>query len=118
MRGSRAKRGCGTGIMEEKLVQQLAYREQAPLFCIFLDLKKAYDAMDRGRCLEILEDCGVGPRARRLIQQFWELGEMARRASGYYGRVFTAGRWVTQGGFLSPTVFNLVVDTIVREWIM
>ena len=68
--------------MEEKLVQQLAYREQAPLFCIFLDLKKVYDAMDRSRCLEILEDCGVGPRARRLIHRFWKLGEMACRAIG------------------------------------
>ena len=51
LHGFRAKRGCGTGIMEAKLVQQLAYREQAPLFCIFLDLKKAYDAMDHDRCL-------------------------------------------------------------------
>ena len=51
LHGFRAKRGCGTGIMEAKLVQQLAYREQAPLFCIFLDLKKAYNAIDLGRCL-------------------------------------------------------------------
>ena len=48
LHGLGAKRGCGTGNMEAKLAQQLAYREQAPLFCIFLDLKKAYDVMDRG----------------------------------------------------------------------
>ena len=68
LHGFRAKRGCGTGIMKAKLVQQLAHREQAPLFCIFLDLKIAYDAMDRGRCLEILEDCGVGPVLRTGVQ--------------------------------------------------
>ena len=62
------------------------------LFCIFLDLKKAYDAIDRGRCLDILEDCGVGPWAQRLIEWFWEFWEMACRASGYYGRVFKASR--------------------------
>ena len=27
------------------------------------------------------------------------------------------GRWVTQGGTFSPTVFNLMVDATVREWI-
>ena len=59
----------------------------------------------------------MGPRARRLIQRFWEFGEMACRASGYYGRVFRADRGVTQGGALSPKVFNLMVDAIVREWI-
>ena len=37
----REKRGGVTGIMEAKFVQQLAYREQAPLYCILLDLKKA-----------------------------------------------------------------------------
>ena len=66
---------------------------------------------------EDLEDCGVGPRARRLIQRFWELREIACRASGYYGQVFKARRGVNQGGSLSPTVFNLMVDAIVREWI-
>ena len=48
--------------MEANLVQQLAYRKQCPLYGIFLDLKKAYDAMDRGRCLDILEGAGVGPK--------------------------------------------------------
>ena len=62
LHGSRAGRGCGTGIMEAKLVQQLAFVKQCPLYGIFIDLRKAYDAMDRGRCLEILRDCGVGER--------------------------------------------------------
>ena len=60
--------------MEAKLVQQLAYIEQSPLYGRFLDLRKAYDAMDRGRCLQILQDCGVGPNARRLVKAFWDNG--------------------------------------------
>ena len=60
LHGFRAKRGCRTGIMEAKLVQQLAYHEQCPLFGIFLDLKKAYDAMDRGRCLDFWRERGWG----------------------------------------------------------
>ena len=35
LHGFRAKRGCGTGIMEAKLLQQLAFREQVPMFWIF-----------------------------------------------------------------------------------
>ena len=49
----RAKRGCGTDIMEAMLLQQLNAREQVPLYGIFLDLRKAFDAMDRGLCLQI-----------------------------------------------------------------
>ena len=71
------------------------------LICCFF----SYDAMDHGRCLDILEDCGVGPRPRRLIQRFWEFGEMACRASGYYRRGFESNRGGFQGG-LSSTIFN------------
>ena len=34
-----------------------------------------------------------------------------------YGRLFKAERGVTQGGPVSPTIFNLMVDAIVRQWI-
>ena len=117
LHGFRAKRGCGTGIMEAKLLQQLAFREQVPLYGIFLDLRKAFDAMDRGRCLAILEDAGVGPHALRLLRTFWERETLVCRAAGYYGVPFRAERGVTQGGPLSPTVFNLMVDAIMREWV-
>ena len=36
--------------------------------------------------------------------------------AGYYGCFFHACRGVTQDGPLSPTIFNLMVDAIVREW--
>ena len=114
LHGFRAGRGCGTGIMEAKLVQQLAFVEQCPLYAVFIDLRKAYDAMDRGRCLDILRDCGVGEKALRLIARFWRDAELACRVGGYYGRPFQARRGVTQGGPLLPTLFNLMVDAIVR----
>ena len=91
-------KGTGTAIMELKLAQQLAYIQQSPLYGIFVDLRKAFDAMDRGRTLDILKDRGVGPKTLRLIRVFWELAEMACRAGGSYGRKFKAGRGVTQGG--------------------
>ena len=112
----RAKCGCRTGIMEAKLVQQLAYREQCPLFGVFLDLQKAYDAMDRWCGLDILRNAGVGSKAVRVPKAFWDRTELACRASGYYGRTFKAWRRVIQGGPRSPTIFNLMVDAIVREW--
>ena len=55
---------------------------------IFLYLTKAYDALDRSRCLEILEGYGVGPNARRLLTTYWRRLTMVARAAGYYGTVF------------------------------
>ena len=71
---------------------------------IFLDLHKAYDALDRSRCLEILEGYGVGPKARKLLQTYWHRLTMVERAGGYYGTAFRGERGVTQGDPLSLTV--------------
>ena len=42
---------------------------------------------------------------------------MAARSGGYYGKAFKGARGVTQVDPLSPTIFNVVVDTVVRHWI-
>ena len=55
--------GCGTGnaTLEAKMLQQLAALREEVLYVIFLDLHKAYEALDMSRCLEILEGYGVVP---------------------------------------------------------
>ena len=83
---------------------------------IFLDLHKAYDALDRSRCLEILEGYGVGPRSRQLLRTYWGKMTMVARAGGYYRTAIKGARGVTQGDPLSPTIFNVVVDVVVRHW--
>ena len=87
------------------------------LYVIFLDLTKAYDALDRSRCLEILEGYGVGPSAKRLLTTYWRRLTMVARESGYYGKSFKGARGVTQGDPLFPTIFNVVVDAVFRHWI-
>ncbi len=66
LHGRLLRRGTGTAIMEVKLQQQLVWVDQQPLYQIYLDLRKAYDALDWERCLEILAGYGVGPNLLRL----------------------------------------------------
>ena len=114
--GFRAGRGTGTTNLEAKLLQQLAALREEVLYVIFLDLHKTYDALDRSRCLKILEGYGVGPRARKLLQNYWHPLTMVARAGGYYWTDFLGERGVTQGDPLSPTIFNVVVGAVVRHW--
>ena len=44
-----------------------------------------------------------------LIVHFWDKAELACRAEGNFGRIFKADRGVTQGGPLSPKIFNILV---------
>ena len=42
---------------------------------------------------------------------------MVARAGGYYGDAFKGAQGVTQGEPFSPTIFNVVVDAVVRQWV-
>jgi hypothetical protein len=110
-------RGTGTAVIKAKLTQQLAHIEQAPFYGVFIDLKKAFDAMDWERCLFILEGHGIGLSMRCLIHHFWDKSTNVCCASGNYGMPFKMGRGVTQGGPLSAKLFNVTVDAVVREWL-
>ena len=100
----RAGRGTGTATLEVKMLQKLAAMREEFLYTICMYPHKAYDALDRNTYLEILEGYGVGNRACRTL---WT----------YYGKEFKGLRGVTQGGTLSPTIFNMVVDAVIWHWL-
>ncbi len=116
LHGCLALQGIGTGIIEAKLAQQLAHLEQMPFFGIFISLQKAFDNMNHGRCLEILALHGVGPNMPRLICNFCDLAMNVCWVKGNYGSPFKAGRGVNQGGPLLAKLFNILVNTLVWEW--
>ena len=80
--GFRPGRGTGTAIMEAKLLMQLHCRRDDPLFMIFIDLKKAYDTVDRSQALRILEAYGVGPNVLRFLRNVWQGDKMVPRQAG------------------------------------
>ena len=61
LHGFRAGCVTGTATLEAKLIQKLKAMREEVLYVIFIDLHKAYGALDRDICLEILEGYGVGP---------------------------------------------------------
>ena len=59
--------GLGNAVIEANLLQQLTAMREEVLFEVFLDLQKAYDALDWDRCLVIIAAHGVDPRTIRLL---------------------------------------------------
>ena len=50
------------------MMHQLVAMRETVLCSIFLGLRKAYNALDRYICLDILAGCGVGPRTIRILR--------------------------------------------------
>ncbi len=117
LQGGLPKHGTGTATIEAKLVQQLAWIEQEPLYQVFVDLRKAYDHLDQEQYLKIMTGYGVGPKLLHLQTKFWNQAQMVCRAGGSFGKPFEAFRGVTQGGPFSSLMFNVCVDVVIREWL-
>jgi hypothetical protein len=117
LHGKLPGRGTGTPTIEAKLHQSLAWCDQCQLYQIYVDLKKAYAALDWEQTLKTLAAYGVGPKLLTLQKHFWETATLVCCARGNYGEPFCAERGVTQGGLLSSLMFNVCVDAMVREWL-
>lgn len=116
LHGFVSKKGTGTAILETKLRMESFALHHRPLIQVFLDLSKAYDALDRRRIITVLQAYGAGPHVCSILSNFWNQQLVVPRQNGFYGNPFRAERGVTQGDIISPMLFNIVVDFVVREW--
>ena len=73
--------------------------------------------IDRKHVVEILQDPWTEFKAPQLIVKFWAGMELCDKACEYFGRLFKANRHAIQVVPLSPIIFNLMVDAVIRTWL-
>jgi hypothetical protein len=95
---------------------QHAICERHPLYQVFLDLTKAYDTVDHDRAMDIFAGYGIGPNICRVISTYWELETIIPKSAKYFGTPFHPENGLRQGGPKVPTKFDLIIDSVIREW--
>ena len=78
-------RVTGNATIEDKLLQKLITMMETVYHSILLDLRQAYDALDRDRCLGIMAGYGLGPMTLRILRTYWVWIQMAEKAGGITG---------------------------------
>ena len=116
LHGLWAGRGTGTATLKVKIFHKIKSTREEFLHAIFQDLRKSYNALERSMCPYILEGYGMGIRSLRLLCRYWEMLQMVARTRGYYGETFYGENVVMKGDPLLSTIFNVVVDAVVRHW--
>ena len=94
----------------------MAVQTSETTYQVYLDLKKAYDSIDRDRVIHIMKRYGVGPNICRYVQNVWTNQSFLLRQSGFYSDPFQVERGCTQGDIDSPIIFNIIVDAVLRTW--
>jgi exonuclease III len=93
------------------ILQNAINLSDKPLFLCFIDLKAAYDWIDRDMLYKILEIRLKSPVLVNILKAFYTGTSAAIKGSKVFFKTFSGCR---QGGVESPVIFNIYLDFVLR----
>lgn len=98
-----------------KEVQTSCYEYKMVLHTLFIDFKQAYDSISRVKMYDALGHLGVPYKLIRLIKMTLYATKCKVWWNGNKSEDFTVVNGLRQGDPLSTTLFNLVLESIIRQ---
>ena len=91
-----------------------ARKFQKNIYFCFLDYAKAFDCVDHNNLWKILEEMGIPDHLTCLLRNLY-VGQEATVRTGHGTDWFQIGKGVHQGCILSPCLFNLYAEYILKN---
>ena len=113
--GFRKDKSCTDQIATLRIIIEQSLEWNSTLYLNFIDFQKAFDSVDRGTIWKLLEHYGIPDLFIKLIQQLYNNAECQVIHNGKLTEPFTIQTGVRQGCMLSPMIFLIVVDWIMRQ---
>ena len=113
--GFRQDRSCTDHIATLRIIIEQSLEWQSPLYSIFVDFQKAFDSVDRDVIWRLMQHYGFPPKFISIIQQLYDNSSCQVIHEGKLTDTFQVQTGVRQGCLLSPTIFLLVVDWIMKQ---
>ena len=108
-RGTRDQIANICGIMEK------AREFQKNIYFCFIDYAKAFDCVDHNELWKILQEMGIPDHVTCLLRNLYAGQEATVRTGHGTTEWFQTGKGVCQGCILSPRLFNLYAQYIMRS---
>nr|KAG5701747.1 hypothetical protein BaRGS_004349 [Batillaria attramentaria] len=112
--GFRQDRSCTDHIATLRIILEQSIEWQSPLYTSFVDFEKAFDSVDREAIWKLMQHYGIPSKLINIIQQLYEDSTCQIIHNGKLTNPFPVKTGVRQGCILSPTIFLVVIDWIMR----
>ena len=113
--GFRSGRGCVDQVFVMKQMSEKFVDKNKSLYVAYMDLEKAYDRVDREAMWRVLSMYGINGQLLKAVQSLYEKSEACVRVCREEGEWFEVGVGLRQGCVMSPWLFNLFMDAVMKE---
>nr|KAG5711574.1 hypothetical protein BaRGS_016756 [Batillaria attramentaria] len=112
--GFRRNRSCADQIASLRIIVEQSLEWNSPLYINFIDYEKAFDSVDREALWKLPRHYGVPGKIISLIQCTYQDMSCRIAHAGQLSESFEVKTGVRQGCLLSPFLFLLVIDWIMK----
>ena len=107
-------KSCIVHILELCLILELTREWDSSLYVVFVDLENAFDILSRLSLWKILRHHGIQQKLVKIIQALYENIERRVIHNNQVTERFSVDIGVKQGCILSPVLFSMTVDWLMR----
>ena len=111
----RSNTGCVDQVFVMKQMSENFFDKNKSLHVACMDLEKAYDRVDREAMWRILGMYGINGQLLKVVQSLYEKSEACVRVCREEGEWFEVDVSLRQGCVMSPWLFNLLMDAVMKE---
>ena len=113
--GFRQGRGTRDGIFLLRTIGERRIEKKEKTYLCYIDYTKAFDRVQHHKLLKIMKDIGIPFYETQLIKNLYFNQKAHVRFGNEVTEDFEVRRGVRQGCILSPVLFNLYSEVIIRE---
>ena len=113
--GFRRGRGTRDQIANIHWVIKKARKLQKNIYFCFIDYAKSFDCVDHSKLWKILKEMGITDHMTCLLRNLYVGQEATVRTGHGTTDLFQIGKGVGQGCILSPCLFNLYAEYIMKN---